>query len=236
MAAIGDLPDTITDRAVVIKMRRRASGEHIEPFRLRVARAQAEPLVDRLREWAKSAPDVLVEAWPDMPSALTDRASDVWQPLVAIADLAGGEWPERARTAALHLNADRQSADISLGVRLLADIGAVLGDDDKVSSVTLLARLNSLDEAPWGNIRGAPLDARGLARRLNRYDIHPHPVWVAGATVKGYERADFADAWARYTLPSSPTTVRAVRSVSPSEPEQTLLTDLTLPGERGEGS
>ena len=236
MAAIGDLPDTITDRAVVINMRRRAQAEHIEPFRLRVARAQTEPLVERLREWAKSAPDVLAEAWPDTPESLTDRASDVWQPLLAVADMAGGEWPERARGAAISLNADRQAADISLGVRLLGDIGAVFGADDKVSTITLLGRLNSLEEAPWGNIRGEPLDARGLARRLQRYGIHPHPVWVAGATVKGYERADFADSWARYTLPPiSPTTVRAVRSVGSPEPEQTLLTDLTVPGERGRG-
>jgi hypothetical protein len=39
-----------------------------------------------------------------VPYGLNDRACDNWSPLLAIADLAGGEWPQRARAAALDLS------------------------------------------------------------------------------------------------------------------------------------
>ena len=139
-----------------------------------------------------------------------------------------------ARQAASTLEAERRSTDVSLGIRLLTDIRTVFADDDKLATVSLLDRLNSLDEAPWGSLRDKALDARGLARRLVRYDIHPKPVWVAGATVKGYERSDFADAWGRY-LSLDHVSVRSVRSVSQPEPDLTLLTDLTDTRERQTG-
>jgi hypothetical protein len=36
-----------------------------------------------------------------LPSGLNDRAGEIWEPLLALADLAGGAWPGRAREAAL---------------------------------------------------------------------------------------------------------------------------------------
>jgi hypothetical protein len=176
---------------------------------------------------------------PEMPAWLSDRPADVWESLIALADAAGGAWPERARRAAQVLEAGRRSTDVSLGLRLLADLHTVFPDgEDKLATVTLLERLNALDEAPWGNLRGKPLDGRGLARRLSRYDIGPKPVWVAGETVKGYERADLADVWARY-LSLDRASVRPVRPVRPDgdnqaagDPDLTLLTDLTDAGGR----
>jgi hypothetical protein len=230
LACIGDLPATIFDRSVIVRMRRRRPDERVRPFRQRHAGPPGKALHDRLAAWAESIGPDVGQAEPALPASLADRPADVWEPLIAIADAAGGDtWPDWARQAALALEADRRSTDVSLGIRLLADTNTVFGKDDKLATFTLLERLNELDESPWGNIRGAPLDARGLANRLRRYDIHPKPVWVAGATVKGYERADFADAWDRYvSLPQG--SVRSVRSVSPEPAENqnlTLLTDLT---------
>lgn len=207
LAAIGDLPDTIIDRAVVIKMRRRAPGEQIEPFRQRIARTEGEALRDRLTAWAGGAGAELSEAWPVIPEGLADRAADVWEPLLAIADMAGDDWPIRAREAALKLNNDRMAADVSLGLRLLADLRDLFSTEktDRLSTDTILEKLNGMDESPWGNLRGKPLDARGLARRLKRYDATPKQIRISeGKTLKGYTLEDLADGFARYLPPLPP--------------------------------
>lgn len=209
LAGIGDLPDTIIDRSIVVKMRRRAPGEKVTSFRARLASAEAAPLAKRLSAWAACAAGDLGTAWPEMPEGLVDRPADVWAPLLAIADLAGGEWPRRAREAALKLNAERQRADTSLGVRLLGDLRHLFelyrqDDVDQLPSEQILRYLNGLDEAPWGNLRGKPLDARGLARRLRRYDVGPTSVRVGDKVFRGYRRPDLHDAFARYLPPYVP--------------------------------
>jgi hypothetical protein len=120
------------------------------------------------------AVNVCVVSWPDMPDGIEDRDADVWEPLLAIADLAGGDWPERARRAAVALVAaaavDHKQ---SLGIQLLADLRTVFGDDEVMATETILEQLDALEESPWGDLRGKPLDARGLASRLRKYEVHP---------------------------------------------------------------
>ena len=58
-------------------------------------------------------------AEPVMPDGVTDRAAEVWEPLVAIADVAGGHWPATARAAASHLVGQAVATGISVGTRLL---------------------------------------------------------------------------------------------------------------------
>jgi hypothetical protein len=136
---------------------------------------------------------------------LEDRAADTWEPLVAIADLAGGDWPARARAAAAALAADaaEQDTDTSLGLRLLTDLRAVFAHDERLDSKTLLDRLCRLDESPWDDLHGKRLDARTLANLLRPYAIKPKVIRVGDTTPRGYERADFHDAWRRY-LPQPP--------------------------------
>jgi hypothetical protein len=88
VAGIGDLPDTILSRSVIVKMRRRAPGEHIEPFRYRVHAPAGHDLRDQLATWADTVRDKLADAWPDMPEGIEDRNADVWEPLLAVADVA----------------------------------------------------------------------------------------------------------------------------------------------------
>ena len=76
-------------------MRRRAPDEQIEPWRHRVNGPEAEPIAQDLARWSETSAELIT--WPDMPDGIEDRNADVWEPLLAIADLAGGEWPERAR-------------------------------------------------------------------------------------------------------------------------------------------
>jgi hypothetical protein len=160
----------------------------------------------------------------------------VWEALLAIADLAGGPWPARSRKAALELNAARVEADPSLGVALLRDTRAVFDEADALATEELLKRLCALDESPWGDLRGKPLDARGLARRLKPYEVRPTTIRVGDATPKGYRRQDLADAWTRY-LPDTPETsattetpqasaVAPVADVADSQGETGALFDL----------
>jgi hypothetical protein len=103
LAGIGNLPDTINDRSIVVELRRRLPGEKVRPFRRRTAEPEASALRDRLEVWAGENLAGLERARPNMPDGLSDRALDLWEPLLAIADAAGGSWPERARRAAVEL-------------------------------------------------------------------------------------------------------------------------------------
>jgi hypothetical protein len=209
IAGIGKLPDTIADRAIAITLKRRAPNEPVTRFRWRDAEEEAQPIRELLASWAAASTDALTEARPDLPSELDDRAADVWEPLLAIADLAGGGWPGRARRAALALSVGSGKDDDSLGVRLLGDIRAVFGERgvDRIPTAELIKALLAMDEAPWGDLYGKALDARGLARRLRPYGVRSHNIRLPDGTVpKGYELTDLEDTWARYCMPEKSAT------------------------------
>lgn len=198
LAGLGDLPDTILTRSVVVKMRRRAPSERVEPYRRRDVEAHATVLCERLAGWAASVFDEVRDARPIFPEGVADRDADVWEALLAVADAAGGDWPVRARAAAVALVAQSKQTTPSLGVRLLGDVRTAFGAADKMPTDTILMALHAMEEAPWADLRGKPLDARGLAMRLKPYGITSKKLRVGAATCQGYERADLADAWARY--------------------------------------
>lgn len=231
LAGLDDLPDTIMTRSVVIRMRRRKPGERIEPWRLRTCGPEAERLADRLRKWTQSVSGLAGMSWPEMPEGVEDRDADVWEALLAVADLAGGVWPERARQAAVNLVAKSKEKAPTIGVMLLRDIRTVFDAEgsEQLASESLVDRLVELEESPWGDIRGKSIDARGLARRLAKYMIRPHTVRDGMTTFKGYRRDDFADAWQRY-LPSRPLPDLSVTTVTPSqiESECDRVTDVTV--------
>ena len=102
LAGIGWLPDTILSRSIVVRMRRRASDEHVEQFRRRLISKDAGRIYDAVETWAQAQPSRILD-WPDLPPEVTDRAAEIWEPLLWIADLIGGEWPSRARAAAVAL-------------------------------------------------------------------------------------------------------------------------------------
>ncbi len=168
LAGLGGLPDTLLSRSVVVRMRRRAPGEQVEQFRRRLHKDDGHALRDRLSDWANEAE---MDGWPIMPDGVEDRNADVWEALLAVADAAGGAWPGRARAACVALVAQSRESTPSLGVRLLADLRTVFGDQDAMSTDAILKALCDLDEAPWGDLRGRPLDPRRLARFLKDYEI-----------------------------------------------------------------
>lgn len=231
LAGLDDLPDTIMTRSVVIRMRRRAPGEVVEPWRLRTCGPDADLLGERLREWAQSVEYRIGSTWPEMPEGVEDRNADVWEALLAVADAAGGLWPDRARRAALAMVAKSRGRSLTIGVMLLRDLRQVFTEKglDRIASEELLDELVLLDESPWGDIRGKALDARGLSRRLAKYGVGPKALRTATGVVKGYEVAGaLADAWERYLppLPSGQESVTTVTAVT-DEPERHRVTDVT---------
>ncbi|MFZ4137192.1 DUF3631 domain-containing protein [Streptomyces koyangensis] len=226
MGGLGSLPDTILARSVIIRMRRRARTETVEPFRARIHEPQGNELRKRLATWADVVRPQIDGAWPDMPDGITDRPADVWEPLLAVADAAGGHWPERARDACVELvNAVALDDRASIGVKLLTDLrDSVFGTQDSVSSVEILSILNALEESPWGDLDGRPLTARALSKMLKEYvtaagrPISPRTLRISGQPVKGYTRDDLTDAWNRYcpAPPEPPTPETSVTSVTPA--------------------
>lgn len=211
LAGLGDCPETIMSRSVIVRMRRRAPGEDVEPFRGRQHQPAGNAIRRKLEAWAAVVGPSVADAWPEMPEGIFDRPAEVWEPLLAVADAAGGAWPEKARAACVFLNAAAQDRKVSLGVRLLADLKTVFGDATAMHTETILERLCNGDQygleadAPWGELHGKPLGVRGLASMLKRYAVHSTKVTVGGRSLQGYRREHLWDAWVRY-LPSSPAT------------------------------
>jgi hypothetical protein len=192
------LPDALATRAIFIHMRPRAADEHKEDFRLRHHPAQAKPIVEELVEWCAKISGDLIVYEPKMPSSIRDRSADIWEPLLAIADMAGNDWAARARAAAVYLTGAAKDDIVSSGRELLAHIRDAFLSADKIWTSTLCQRLRDRDESPWADIKGKPLDERGLAVRLKPYRIKSKDVRIDGSVRKGYERSDFEDAWKRY--------------------------------------
>jgi hypothetical protein len=222
IAGIGKLPDTVTDRAIPIRMKRRARGETVERFRRRTAEQVAIPI----REWLESLTNVTLVTDVPVPEALHDRAADGWEPLLSIADSAGGDWSARARLAAVALSAE-DAVDLSIGIRLLADIRDAFDGLDHLPTADLLSYLHDLEDAPWSEWYGKPLSARGLAKLLEPYAVFPQLKRdAAGKVVRGYFRVDLDDVWQRY-LPARGTDT-SVTSVT-ERARVTDVADVTLP-------
>ena len=216
LAGIGGLPDTVRDRAIPIRLQRRLASESVARWRERDGRADATHIAAQLTTWARAAV-------PALPDTLDDRAADVWEPLLAIADRAGADWAERARQAAEALSGQVEEADPV--VQLLQDIRDVLDhhDGDVVATSVLLDQLVDAEDRPWSEWgRGHPLTARGLACLLEPLGVHPDRGDTPTGRLRGYRRAALRDAIARY-LPSQasmcPKAKRSGdRSIEPGRP------------------
>lgn len=199
LCGIGRLADTIMDRAIELKLRRKLQGESVH--RLRDSpQADFSDLARKLARFAADNADAVSEARPCLPQALHDRAQDNWEPLLAIADLCGGDWPAKARHAALVISGEADESD-SASTELLADIQAIIesGKHARISTADLLQELCLDPEKRWATLNhGRPMTARQLAARLAGYQIRPRTTRIAGVPTKGFHREDFNDAFSRY--------------------------------------
>ena len=204
---IGALPDTIADRCIPIRMRRRKNGETVGRFFYTPALHGARHTHKQITEWAKASHERVKRRYRGRDlTFLEDRESELWMPLLAVCMVAAPERTESLKTIALGISHSKQSEEPhEYGVLLLRDIRNEFNAEQEVRWPTakLLEHLNKLDENPWPTwSRGRGMDARGLARLLRPFKIEPHNLRMPdGTVVKGYERADFEDAWATYLPP-----------------------------------
>lgn len=196
----GRLPETIQDRSVTLHMKRRRTGEDVERLRYRLVASEVEPLRAELATWGAVSGDRLRSTTPDLPNELADRAADAWEPLLAIADDAGGDWPIRARLAAVELRASDDEA--SRGTQILDAMRRAMAGKTTIFTEDLLEVINGDEDLPfgaWNDTKG--LDGRGLARLLKPYGVRPGSVRDGSDAKKGYRSRDLADVWARYLSP-----------------------------------
>jgi len=117
IAGIGKQRDTFEDRSIKIQMRRKTKDEVVERLDFNKLETELIPDIRKCHRWAKDNMDKLRDSSPTVIDGLNDRAFDNWRPLLAIADLCGGEWPELARNAAVKLSGDEAGDDDSIRVR-----------------------------------------------------------------------------------------------------------------------
>jgi len=195
IATIGHLDDTLASRCIVIRMQRKMDGEQCERLKM----LKATELKRQCARFVLDHADTITSADPAMPKALTNRAADIWEPLLALADLAGGHWPELARQAAEGLTMRAQQHN-PIGA-LLMDIAAmfIIADVDRLFSREIVGVLDLKPDRPWGELRrGGKLNESWLATQLRPYGIRPGTMRIGDQVAKGYLLEDFKETFRRY--------------------------------------
>jgi hypothetical protein len=149
---------------------------------------------EALGDWIRSVTLELASSWPSIPDGVINRSAEIWSPLLAIADAAGGSWPARVRAACTELALDQANEPArSPAQRLLSDIClAWPGEADRCTTAELITRLFELDDAPWASMWAPEAAPRELASLLDVHDVHPRKLRLAdGRTLSGYHRSDF---------------------------------------------
>jgi hypothetical protein len=207
------LVDTLLSRSITIRLEKRLASEDVDMWIAPLTEPEAIPLRNRCEWWAAQNREGLALHKPTLPDGLINREAEVWWALLAIAELADRDWPDRARRAAMELTAGGDDTDDAPDqVRLLLDIRDAFGDEITISTASLLGHLNGLDESPWGaRRRGEGLDARGLAKMLRPFKIKPRSVRAEGGS-KGYRLEQFEDAFSRHL----PEVAQAAQAAQPA--------------------
>lgn len=199
---LATIDDMLTSRSVVIPMMRARKP-------LPELRADRDPVGEDIRcqcaRWRDDHRSALREANPDV-GARIGRVAQVWRPLLAIADEAGGQWPKKARAAANALaTVSGTFADgETLGTMLLADVHAVFeakGNPERIKSKDLDEALRALPERPWESMpqTGKAITASARGQMLANYGVTAETLrFDDGRDAKGYKRAAFMEAWTAY--------------------------------------
>lgn len=207
IAGIGHLSDTLQDRSIALMLHRKRSNETVERFRIGRDEHDFLEMKIELAGLAHQLSDTISDHEPDLPAGLSNRAGDNWEPLITIADLVGGHWPDTIRAIA-ETRISQNDTDVK--TQLLKDIKGIFDkiDSERISTKDLLSKLYDIDDSPWSeHNRGKEISPRQLAGLLNLYGIKPEMMRVNGQPIRGYNRTSFIDTWERY-LPLATVSMR----------------------------
>lgn len=238
IAAIGQLPGTIADRSIIIKLRRKSSNEHREKIGHHFEH-RALTIRRMCLRWAIDNDDFLRSNRHEIQIKGNDRATDNWASLATIANAVdfttiastdpskmtmvdgsvtttvGGNWIDRLKKSAHLIMGDGAEQADDLPVLLLQDIKEIFKNlgSERIHSANLVNLLNGLEERPWTDLKGGKgLSSNVLARFLSPFEIKSKNLRIGVELKKGYELETFKDAFNRY-IPSDP----PEQTVTPSQ-------------------
>lgn len=202
LSGIGrSLGDELTDRSVPVRLTRASDEERLRLSKLRATTYEREAGVLRRRcaRWVLDSLESLRDAQPELPASLSGRQQDIWQPLLAIADLIDPTIGREARDAATGLH---NRPALGLREQLLADLLDIFAQARPASGFMqteyLIRSLTERDDRPWGDMpdKHRPITARDLSMLLKDFDIES--TRPRGSGRRGYAVAAFAEAWNKY--------------------------------------
>jgi putative DNA primase/helicase len=207
---------TIADRSIRVELQRQGASESAEPFSSTHAYPRLRDLARQCARWAADHVEKLREVEPELPAGFANRLADNWRAPLAIAEVAGGGWPERARRAALAIG---EVPDSDLSSVLLADMHELFEGVDFLYTETLVEQLLGLPERPWRSVRrGKGLDSNWLARTLATFNVRSERIVTGSNRQRGYTRDALEPVWRRYLAQPLCQLVQAVHaSAEPSE-------------------
>jgi len=194
-----NMPDTTLSRSIVCFIWPKLASEVVEEFTYQDD-DEFKVIRRKLLRFAVDNAVILRDAKPNFPPGFNNRIRTNWKMLLAIAELADGEWPERVRKAALELEADRDEPDE--GIRLFQGLKDVWGSVEERTSESVCEALAEHPSGEWVDFRGkGPISPHQLAALLRDFRIRPihglHPTGRSDQTRGGYRRVQFENAWAR---------------------------------------
>jgi hypothetical protein len=189
-------------RCIVVRLLPKKEEEKVEDFRF-CDDEEFAVLRQKFARWAQDHAAELKDAKPIIPSALHNRPATNWKLQLAIAELAGGSWPEQAREAAVRLTRDRYQP--SYGQQLLAECRSIReGGRKEILSKDLMVYLHRDPTSIWVEFnRGGSITQRQIARLLRDYELFPEDIGPLRLRGYKFDSEAFTDAFARY-LPNDP--------------------------------
>jgi Protein of unknown function (DUF3631) len=216
IAGIKKIPETVEDRSVILRLKRKLPGEKVARFRAKDG-GELAILKRKVARFVVDNEQRLRDIEPDMPEALSaagDRAPDAWEPLVAIADVAGGAWPERARNAALALaGVDAAPLDGDVDAALLSDISHILNACDafeptaeqlknnKQIAVEALDAFRGREDGKLRSRRIVGLGGEQLTNALATLVERKWPAWDKGKPMRPHQLARLLGAFSVRSQP-----------------------------------
>lgn len=213
-ASIKPLQGTLMDRSIVIELRRKMKDETVSRLRID-AQEQTTTIRQKLKRWADDNFDTIQNNQIEPPSFGNDRAADNWLPIYTLAHHAGERWKKKIETAYQLLTCKEE--EHTPQIMLLQDIKSIFDElkakepprdelDEaikrkpiRISSSELVEKLIALEERPWCEWKkGFPMTQNSLAKLLKAFRIESKNIRIFNKTVRGFEYAQFEDAFNRY--------------------------------------